>query len=120
MIFETSSSFAFAIFSTVPNFSNKDGATILTRLSVHWAERMVAIKSWKGEPKFNVQFATGYCVSNIFIISFIFILFNYIFPNFFWYVSFRRSLGGFFPEHDSNVLAAYVEIVMAGWQENGL
>ena len=36
-----------------------EGVTMLTVRSVLWAERMVAIRSWRGLEKFNAHFASG-------------------------------------------------------------
>ena len=38
---------------------NNSGVTMFTRLSVHWAERMVAITSWNGVAKSREQWAAG-------------------------------------------------------------
>ena len=41
------------------NLANSAGVTILTRTSVHWADRMVAISSSSGLEKFSSQCASG-------------------------------------------------------------
>src|SRR6185369_10523742 len=42
---------------------NRPGVTRLTRLSVHWAERIVAMSNSSGFEWFNSQWASGYVAS---------------------------------------------------------
>ena len=39
--------------------SNRAGVTMLTRLSVHWAERITATRSWKGLSKRSSEATSG-------------------------------------------------------------
>src|SRR5690348_8725634 len=46
-------------------FLNRPGVTMLTRLSVHWAERMVATSSSQGLEWCRAQVTPGYISSNV-------------------------------------------------------
>ena len=56
----TSSGSASAKSSRVGNRANSAGVTRLTRASVHWAERRVAIRSWSGSRYCREQIPSGY------------------------------------------------------------
>ncbi len=64
MYSKTSSEVAAAKASGVGYAAKRAGVTMLTRLSVHWAESMTATRHWKGLAKWSSLSATGMLASN--------------------------------------------------------
>ena len=70
MISSMSLRLALAKDTAVGYWANRLGVTMLTRTSVHWAERITAVNSWIGVSYTSSQCASGYILCRRFMISF--------------------------------------------------